>query len=129
VFRDALIRLPGEADIWPRWLALFGCLIALSARGKLTMPLSYKRFNVLQVMLVGLCLLSLSIMLTAVANGLLGSPDMQIAGNGSSSHLLNWYQDRTSSLLPQPAIISVPIWIYRVLMLAWAMWLAMSLLN
>ena len=68
-------------------------------------------------------------MMTAVANGLLGSPDMQIVGNGSNSYQLKWYQDRASALLPQPDIISVPIWVYRVLMLAWAMWLAMSLLK
>jgi hypothetical protein len=83
----------------------------------------------MQVALMLLIFISVSIMVGAVANGLLGRPDMQIAGNGSSSHHLKWYQDRVVEALPQPQVISVPMWVYLVLMLAWAMWLAMSLLK
>jgi len=31
--------------------------------------------------------------------------------------------------LPEPRVISVSIWFYRLLMLAWALWLAASLLR
>ena len=75
------------------------------------------------------CLIIFAVLAGAIANGLLGRPDMQITGNGSSAYALNWYQDRAGQTLPQPSIISVPLWIYRVLMLAWALWLAMAVLN
>jgi hypothetical protein len=54
---------------------------------------------------------------------------MQIAGNGSSGGLLHWYQDRGGPVLPQVSVVSVPIWVYRALMLAWALWLAVRLLD
>jgi len=105
------------------------CFIALSVRERLKFDYKNWQFNLMQVALMGLIFVSVSIMVGAVANGLLGSPDMQIAGNGSSSYYLKWYQDRVIDVLPQPYVISVPMWIYRVLMLAWAMWLATSLLK
>ena len=86
-------------------------------------------FNALQISLGGLTVLALGVLFTAVAQGLLGSPDMQITGNRSSAFLLNWYQDRSLSILPTATVISVPIMVYRLLMLAWALWLAVSLLN
>jgi hypothetical protein len=54
---------------------------------------------------------------------------MQIAGNGSHAGLLNWYQDRASPLLPQAWVLSVPLLVYRLLMLAWALWIAQALLR
>lgn len=110
-------------------VVVVACLIGLSFRKRLTNSLTTVQFNLMQLSLIGMSLVSMCIMVAAVANGLLGSPDMQIAGNGSYSSLLKWYQDRVSDTLPQPEIISVPIWVYRVLMLLWAMWLARSLLN
>ena len=110
-------------------MIVVACFFGLSLRSKLTKQLTRFQFNTMQLSLIALCFVSLLIMVVAVANGLLGNPDMQIAGNGSSRYFLKWYQDRVSGLLPQPDIISVPIWVYRVLMLMWAMWLAMSLLK
>jgi hypothetical protein len=86
-------------------------------------------FNSLQVSLVLLSLLSLSILFSAVAQGLLSSPDMRITGNQSSAFLLNWYADRAESQLQAATIISLPILCYRLLMLAWSLWLAIFLLD
>jgi len=104
-------------------------LFAIAFREKLTKTLSYAQFSLMQVGLVALTVVSLGVLATAVANGLLGNPDMQIMGNGSYAHVLNWYQDRASETLPQPSVISVPLWIYRALMLVWALWLAISVLG
>jgi hypothetical protein len=87
------------------------------------------RFNGLQVLLGVYTLLVLSLLFDAVSHGLLGLPSMQVSGNGSTADVLHWYQDRSPALLPQPSIISVPLWIYRLLMLAWSLWLAWSLLH
>jgi hypothetical protein len=86
-------------------------------------------FNLMQIGLGLLTVFSLGLLFVAVQQGLLGSPDMQIAGNHSSAFNLNWYQDRTDKVLPTASIISVPLIAYRILMLLWSLWLAVSLLN
>jgi hypothetical protein len=106
-----------------------GWLIAFSLREKLELQLKYWQFNLMQIALAGLTLIALMVLGGAVANGLLGRPEMQIAGNGSSSYLLSWFQDRSAEVLAQPYVLSVPLWIYRVLMLLWALWLAVAVLG
>ncbi len=49
---------------------------------------------------------------------------MQIAGNGSALESLRWTADRIPGALPRPLVISVPLLVYRLAMLAWALWLA-----
>ncbi|OQX09821.1 MAG: hypothetical protein BWK73_21770 [Thiothrix lacustris] len=104
-------------------------LIALAMRGKYNKVLPYWKFNLMQVALVCLTVLALPALIGAVANGLLGLPDMQIAGNGSWAQQLLWYQDRSAPVLVQPVAVSVPLLFYRLLMLAWALWLAVALLG
>jgi hypothetical protein len=86
-------------------------------------------FNAMQVLLVFATLCALASLFTAVEQGLLGTPDMQIGGNGSYGHNLIWYQDRSTAILPTAWVFSVPILVYRLLMLLWALWLAVSLLS
>jgi hypothetical protein len=86
-------------------------------------------FNFIQVLLVLLTLAALTILFFAIRQGLLGHPDMQIGGNGSSGHTLHWYQDRSPSALPIAWVITVPLLVYRISMLLWALWLAMALLR
>lgn len=105
-------------------------LIALALRGKYALEQRpYWQFNALQTALVLLTIMALAILIGAVANGLLGNPHMQIAGNASSAYNLVWYQDRTAAVLPQPSVISVPMLYYRLFMLAWALWLTVALLG
>ena len=53
---------------------------------------------------------------------------MQIAGNGSSAFDLRWYQDRSDGEMPTATLLSVPLSVYRLAMLFWALWLARALL-
>ncbi|MGQ0501182.1 MAG: hypothetical protein ACT4P0_01015 [Panacagrimonas sp.] len=106
-----------------------GWLFALALRGRMPAGWSAARFNLAQVLLALWTLAALGTLFGAVAQGLLGTPDMQIAGNGSSAALLRWYQDRFAAQLPSAWVMSVSIWFYRGLMLLWALWLANSLLN
>ena len=139
-----LARLPGSpARTWQWALLLTGLsqaslaggmlvvlwLMTLAWRGRYAGQLSRRVFNLTQILLIVLTGVALSALASAVAGGLLGSPSMQIAGNGSSASALLWYQDRSGQLLPRPWVVSVPIWVYRLLMLAWALWLANTLLN
>ncbi len=106
-----------------------GWLFALALRPRVPEGWSARRFNVMQIVLAIWTVAALSTLAGAVAQGLLGTPDMQIAGNGSSAQDLRWFHDRFQTALPGAWVISVSIWFYRGLMLLWALWLANSLLN
>jgi hypothetical protein len=86
-------------------------------------------FNLTQEALAGLTVAAMSALLFGIKQGLLGYPDMQIAGNGSGNYLLNWYQDISGNILPRAWVISLPIIVYRVLILVWALWLAIAVIS
>jgi hypothetical protein len=54
---------------------------------------------------------------------------MQVRGNGSHSGALYWFTDRADGVLASPKVISVPMFVYRLAMLAWALWLALSVVR
>jgi hypothetical protein len=110
-------------------LAVAGWLVLLGRRARLPEAISKYTFNLLQVVLGILTLVALAALFGAIQQGLLGLPDMQIGGNGSSAYELKWYQDRSPNRLPQAWMVSVPMFVYRGLMLAWALWLAFALLR
>src|SRR5690606_1298835 len=62
-------------------------------------------------------------------SGLLSTPEMRIEGNGSYAYSLAWYQDRAAATLPTATLFSAPILVFRLVMLAWALRLAASLLR
>ena len=113
------------------WAAalVIGWFFALSSRGAAN-PESSSRwlFNLRQLGLVVLTLILFGVLFFAVQGGLLGRPDMQVLGNQSSYGRLNWYLDRAGADLQTAWVLSLPILVYRGLMLAWALWLAWSLL-
>lgn len=116
-----------QVSIWVGALVVLW-LFALGWRQRLDMDLAPWRFNLIQVALVLLSIAALVALLVAVEQGLLGAPAMQIAGNGSSATELQWYLDRQPGQTAAVTVVSVPIWVYRALMLAWALWLAWRLL-
>jgi hypothetical protein len=103
-------------------------LLLLGWRGQ-ALSLSRPLFNLRQVALVGMTLVSLLVLAAAVREGLLGRPDMQVEGNGSTGLDLRWYQDRLAGPVPAAGMLTVPLLVYRAAMLAWAMWLAFALLG
>ncbi|MCC7413156.1 MAG: hypothetical protein IT495_16190 [Gammaproteobacteria bacterium] len=117
-----------QVDIWSA-IVVVVWLFALGARARLGETTRNDVFNLTQLLLPVLTLAALVILFQAIRQGLLGQPDMQIAGNGSSAWSLHWYQDRSDAALPQASVLSVPLVVYRLLMLAWALWLAAALLR
>jgi len=89
-------------------------------------PLHY---NLMQIGLLVLTLMALNALFDAVSAGLLGQPDMQITGNGSSARIFHWYQDQVAAQPDTATIISVPLFYYRLAMMVWALWLAFALLR
>jgi hypothetical protein len=111
-------------------LLIFAWLLALGWRGQLVKDqLTPKYFDLLQVVLVFASLIALGVLLAAIEQGLLRYPEMYIVGNDSYATYLRWYQDRALADLPQAWVISMPLWLYRVAMLLWALWLAFALLQ
>ncbi len=88
-------------------------------------------FDLVQLALTLLVAVGLANLYYAVHQGLLGQPPMQYADTAgyAAQHTLQWTQDRIAGLLPQPEVLSAPLWVYRVLMLLWSLWLAISLLR
>lgn len=87
------------------------------------------RFDFLQLALAALTLVVLGILVVAVGEGLLGNPEMFIVGNDSYPGYLRWFQPSGGTTLPEPQVVSVSVWWYRLLMLLWALWLAAALLT
>ena len=86
-------------------------------------------FKTQQVALACGALIAAAVVVAMVHTGLLGRPTMFILGEGSWRNTLLWYQDRSATALPTTEVLSVSIWVYRSLMLAWCLWLAFTLLS
>ncbi len=115
----------------PTWVAavVVGWLLALGWRGRQGASLNDNRFNLVQVVLALWTLAALAALFVSIERGLLGLPEMQISGNGSTAEMLRWYHDRSGPELARTWVVSVPLAVYRVAMLAWALWIAAALLS
>jgi len=85
--------------------------------------------HLMKIVLVIATLVAIITIVSAISMGLLGNPEMIISGNNSYGHILNWYSDKTSGVLPQPQVITVSVWYYRALMLIWSIWIAFALIR
>jgi hypothetical protein len=129
-FHDWLLLGLGFSTFsWIALIVVVGWLFAFDWRARREASTSWWRFDVLQVALVALTALALFCLVSAIPQGLLGQPDMHVVGNGSSAQALRWFSDRSADALPQASAVSVPLWVYKVLMLAWALWLANALIG
>ncbi len=88
-----------------------------------------RTFNIVQLLLGGLTIAALFSLLTMIPQGLLGTPDMHVTGYGSYANSLNWFADQTDGVLPHASAISIPLWIYKIAILLWALWLAFALVR
>jgi hypothetical protein len=105
------------------WLMLCG------VRQNVELELSPRKFNLVQVLIAGMSLVALTGLVISLPAGLLGMPDMHVAGHGSYGNALNWFADSSDSLLPVASVISLPLWVYKALILIWALWLSFALLR
>jgi hypothetical protein len=88
-----------------------------------------RTFNLIQVALGLLSVVALFSLVSAIPYGLLSTPDMRVRGAGSGGNVFSWFVDEAAGGLPQPAVISVSLWWYKIAMLAWALWLSSALLR
>lgn len=109
-------------------IPVVGWFAALTLRQS-QMPEKWWKFDLVQLVLVGMTIAAAATLYAAVHTNLLFDVDMQVAGAQSYDSLLRWYVDRSGSELATPAIVSLPLLVWRVLMLAWAFWLVSRLLS
>ena len=114
---------------WPVLGVVVAWLLACGAREKWQTDVNWWRFNLIQAGVGGLTVIALLSVVTALPQGLLGTPDMHVAGYNSYGDLLSWFADSSDSALPIASVVSVPLWIYKALILAWALWLSFALLR
>jgi hypothetical protein len=105
-------------------------LFAMRWRESWTADVSQWRFNFIQVLLAVLTLCAVSaLVFIGIRASLLASPHMVVTGPGSRDNTFSWFLDQSASELPRPMIISAPLWVYRTLMFAWALWMVLALLR
>ena len=114
---------------WWALVCFAAWLFALDWRSRLQPDGLGWRFNFVQLGLLLLTVIAGGALYSAIHNGLLGSPDLHVTGNGSSAYALRWFHDQTDSAMPIGTAISLPMWLYRALMLLWAFWMAWSLIR
>jgi hypothetical protein len=110
-------------------LIVVGWFFAMAYRKKYADKIKVEHFNAVQIVLALFTFAALASLVATLGFGLLGYPDMQITGNGSSSYILKWFDDRIDTVLPPAWFVSVTMWFYRGLMLVWSLWLAFALLG
>ncbi len=110
-------------------LVIVSWFYAMALRERYAQRLEPGHFNIVQSSLVLLTLIFAFTLLDVIRLSLLGQPEMQIAGNGSTAEVLRWFQDQGAEQLPRPWVLSFPMWSYRALTLAWALWLAIFVVK
>jgi hypothetical protein len=113
----------------PLMLCVVAWFMALGWRAQMSPDIPALKFDAIQIGLGILTIVALLTLLFAIERGLLGHPNMHIGGNGSNSDYLRWYEDRTAGILPQVWVYSWSMWVYRIAMLLWALWLSFALLG
>jgi hypothetical protein len=101
-------------------------ILAWRKRAPLT---TWWHFDLLQIGIVLLTLIAVGVSYGAIHTNLLFDVDMQVRGAGSSNGVLNWYVDQIDDVLPAAGILSLPLLVWRILMLLWALWLVSRLLK
>ena len=114
---------------WLAFAVVVAWLLAHGARRKWGGELSRRLYNTTQVGFAVLTLAAFAAILAGIPHGLLGMPDMSVRGYESAGRELTWFADRTDSALPQASVWSLPMWVYKALILAWALWLSFALLR
>lgn len=121
---------------WPVLLLFAAWAFVMSYRGRKVFAADRRVFNGVQVVLGLLTVVTVIALISSIANGLLGSPNMHIvspAGGGAfgvvAGTSLSWFTDRIAGITPGAGVISVSLWFYKAAMLGWALWLSFALLR
>ncbi len=107
-------------------LIVVGWFFLIDLRGKRP-DIPHTWFLLRQIALALYTFVAAACLYAALHIGLLMRPDMQIVSLEGGTNALAWYLDRTNETLPTAGVWSVPLWVWRIAMLLWALWLAIRL--
>lgn len=128
-----LILLLGLSLLTPflgLWVVV--ALVLLSLYDKFIAFVSVRLRFVTQFFLGVLLLVALAILIYAMIQGLRDMPNMHLLPSALGSTLnadYVWLQDFGMKTWPRAWIISLPVWMYRGLMLLWSLWVVITLLR
>jgi hypothetical protein len=128
-----LLGLGFSTFSWTALMLVAAWLLLTGARERWPADRVWWRFDAMQVLVAAITFAALIAIIVTVPAGLLGTPDMHVVGSNADGYYqgnsLRWFADRSDSLLPGASAISLPMWTYKVLILAWALWLSFALLR
>ena len=124
-----LLGLGFSTFSWPVLGIVVVWLLACGARERWDGKAAWWRFDLVQIAIAAATVVALSAIVGSLPSGLLGTPDMHVTGNNSYGNSLSWFADSSESVLPAVAAWSLPMWTYKALILAWALWLSFALLR
>jgi hypothetical protein len=128
-FHDWVLLLVGLTQVHPiAALCIVGWFFLLEHR-RTTPVESPFVFDVRQLLVVGATFVAFALLIWAVEAGLLGDPEMGIEGAGSTRECLRFFVDRSTGALPEAVVFSTPVFVFRVLMFVWSLWLALAMLR
>ncbi|MDD4556930.1 MAG: hypothetical protein PHE89_06375 [Alphaproteobacteria bacterium] len=112
-------------------LVVITWFVALGLRDAFSEQLSGKKL--IQIIIPCLTFIFVFSLFKGIYNGLLGHWNMKIVGDSvqaAASYVkLGWYQDAVMGELPSPKVFSLPVWVYRLVMVVWATWLSISFVK
>jgi hypothetical protein len=114
---------------WPVLAFVAAWILAVGARDRWRIDGPWWRYNLVQVGIVLLTVIALGAIVASLPVGLLGTPDMHVTGNDSGGNYLSWFADGSDSAIPAARAMTVPMWLYKSLILGWALWLSFALLK
>jgi len=126
-----LLGLGFSTFSWALLLLVALWFFALRWRGSMAeVPADQPRkFNAIQIALGVLTVVAIGALISGIPQALLGNPDMHIVGADSAGNHLGWFTDHTADVLPQARVLSVNIWWYKGVMLAWALWIVFAFMR
>ncbi|MEO8670602.1 MAG: hypothetical protein ABI411_04745 [Tahibacter sp.] len=124
-----LLGLGFSTASWFALLLVAAWLLLLDWRARRVGEWTPANFNVVQIAIALASVVALCCIVSAVYSGLLSDPDMGVRGNGSTAHALRWFADQSEALLPVASVWSLPLWVHKIAMLAWALWMAVALAD
>ena len=124
-----LLGLGFSTFSWSALAVVAAWLLVNGASKTRRAQLSRWPYNLSQIGLAILSVAALGAIVTTLPNGLLGTPNMHVTGYESHGNSLSWFADQTDSAIPIASVWSFPLWTYKALILAWSLWLSLSILR
>lgn len=128
-----LILLAGLSLLTPHlglWVVVALVLCSLYPKFIHTIPQKLKYFA--QALLAIILIAAVGILIYAMIQGLHNAPNMQLIPSALNSNLsadFVWLQDISTKTWPRAWVISLPMWVYRGLMLLWSLWVVITVLQ